>query len=65
MGDTAGEPRGNFLLFDQELNMLGRWAAKDAPFGYDFWRASQSPGPWLCASLLSHTHAAGTSRAAA
>jgi selenium-binding protein 1 len=41
MGDTAGEPRGGFILFDQELKIQGAWSDERAPFGYDFWYQPQ------------------------
>ena len=37
MGDEAGEPRGGFIIFDQELKLVGSWSEERSPFGYDFW----------------------------
>ena len=33
MGDKAGEPRGGFIVLDQDLRVKGAWSTETSPFG--------------------------------
>mmetsp|Transcript_19144 Transcript_19144/g.41321 ORF Transcript_19144/g.41321 Transcript_19144/m.41321 type:complete len:475 (+) Transcript_19144:158-1582(+) len=37
MGDKDGNPRGAFLLLDQDLQVKGTWSPVETKYGYDFW----------------------------
>ncbi|GAX80193.1 hypothetical protein CEUSTIGMA_g7631.t1 [Chlamydomonas eustigma] len=37
MGDKEGNPRGGFLLLDQDLKVKSTWSQHETKYGYDFW----------------------------